>query len=357
MEEKERRVWPRHARGLAGAVALLLLLSGCSALSSKADMAVSTGTAGHAESKAVAPQGAADSAGGPAAVADMAKMANATASNTVSAPAGAQGSFTGQALPDNSDAYTRKIIYTAHLVMQVEKYQDVAQQVQETVKQAGAYILQFNENTMTNEKSGTFTIKVPANGFQSLLSQLEKLNPTMQKSLQGQDVTEEYVDLTARLKAKQVVESRLTAFMEKATKAEELVSFSNELGKVQEEIERIKGRMRYLEQNVAYSTIELRVTQKIGSAEIIQSRDRGPLITRSAAALNGSVVVLSVALQWLVVILAGALPVLILLALIGIPLWMVRKRRLAKLVSVRSTLLEHNQAQANTQTETKDPNE
>lgn len=246
---------------------------------------------------------------------------------------------TGSAL---ADAVDRKIIYRASLTMQVEKYEEAQPQIEDAVKRSGGYVLQFNQSETPYEKNGNFVIKVPANGFSSLLSQLEKIHPTTQKNMQGQDVSEEYVDLTARLKAKQVVESRLIAFMEKASKTDELLAFSNELGKVQEEIERIKGRMRYLEQNVSYSTIELRLVQKMGSAAVIKGQEGGPLYQRAVSALNGSAAVLSVVFQWIVIVIAAILPVAVVLAVIVIPILLVRRARRKKQVEIRRLLAEEN---------------
>ncbi|GMX66871.1 hypothetical protein Elgi_61440 [Paenibacillus elgii] len=314
-------------RLMRGAGAVLLLagwLAGCSAVSTDSEK-LAVGDQKMAQNSGASPAGS---------------TGQTADSNAVKPAAGA--SLTGETAPETSEAFNRKIIYKANLVMQVEKYQEAQAKIQEAVKQSGGYILQFNENASGLEKSGTFVIKVPATGFQSLLALLEQIQPTLQKNLQGQDVTEEYVDLSARLKAKQVVESRLIAFMEKAAKTDELLAFSNELGKVQEEIERIKGRMRYLEQNVAMSTIELKLTQKNSSAEVIQARGQGPLGQRASEALNGSLAVLGFLLQWLFVFLAGALPVIILLILIGIPVWLLRKRRKEKLADIRTRLAGDN---------------
>ncbi|MGG2199370.1 DUF4349 domain-containing protein [Paenibacillus validus] len=329
----------RGARLLLASALIASALAGCSSASSdkSASEAAKSGapTANSAQHESVS-AGAADQAGGEA--------QNAAAASSQNAPPQG-GSFTGQTAAEGDDAYSRKIIYHANLSMQVENYADTETRVQEAVKRSGGYVLQFNESTSASEKSGTFVIKVPANGFQSLLVELEKINPSMRKSMEGQDVTEEYVDLSSRLKAKQLVESRLISFMEKATKADELVAFSSELGKVQEEIERIKGRMRYLEQNVSYSTIDLRIAQKIGSAEAIGAQERGPLAKRASAALQGSLTVLNVVLQGIVVVLAGALPILVLLVIVAIPLWWVRRRRKAKLASVRQRLAEENKTE------------
>jgi len=239
-------------------------------------------------------------------------------------------------------AVDRKIIYKANLTLQVEKYAEAQARIEEAVSRAGAYILQFSEHETTYERSGTFSIKVPASGFSSLLSQLEQIHPSAKKSMQGQDVSEEFVDLSSRLKAKEVVESRLIIFMEKASKTDELLAFSNELSKVQEDIERLKGRMRYLEQNVAYSTIDVRMSQKLGSAAVIQAQDGGPLLQRAASALNGSVAVLSLLFQWAVVVIAALLPVGVVLAVIGVPLWMLRRARKKKLLEIRKKLAMDN---------------
>ncbi len=320
----------RMSGGMRGAAAVLLLagwLAGCSAASTGSEK-LDAGDRKMAQTSGE--QSQANNQNSPA-------LPDRAADPNAGKPAASTG-LTGETAPETSDAFSRKIIYKANLVMQVEKYQEAQAKIQEAVKQSGGYILQFDENASALEKSGTFVIKVPAAGFQSLLALLEQIQPTLQKNLQGQDVTEEYVDLAARLKAKQVVESRLIAFMEKAAKTDELLAFSNELGKVQEEIERIKGRMRYLEQNVALSTIELKLTQKSSSAEVIQARGQGPLGQRAAEALNGTLAVLGFLLQWAFVFLAGALPVILLLALIGIPVWLLRNRRKEKLAAIRARL-------------------
>lgn len=333
----------RRWKGWAVLALLAAAITGCGAAdSAKESSALAKSTA--ATSAGGSSQGADRSlAAAPAAAKDAAPAAEAKADTNKPAD-----SFNGSGPGQTGDAYSavdRKIIYKASLTMQVEKYAEAQSAIENAVKQAGGYILQFNESETAYEKSGNFVIKVPASGFGSLLAQLEKIHPSTQKNMQGQDVSEEYVDLTARLKAKQVVESRLIAFMEKASKTDELLAFSNELGKTQEEIERIKGRMRYLEQNVAFSTIELRLSQKLGSAAVIQAKDQGPLMQRAAGALNSSAAVLIMVFQWIVVVVAAVLPVAVVLAIIGIPFWLVRRSRRKKLLEIRQKLLEENAEQ------------
>jgi hypothetical protein len=149
----------------------------------------------------------------------------------------------------------------------------------------------------------------------------------LQRSIQGQDVSEEYTDLASRLKAKQAVEIRLLEFMDKASTSKDLLAFSDQLGKVQEEIERIKGRIRYLDQNVAFSTIELRVYQ--GKVAIGSINPGGLTLGEKAErAILGSLALLSRAFAGTVVFLAATLPIAALVAIVVVPtIYFVRKRR------------------------------
>jgi hypothetical protein len=241
---------------------------------------------------------------------------------------------------EGTDGFNRKLIYKANMVMPVEDYAKAQTQLRDLVALSGAYILQFSENTNTGERGGNFTIKVGASGFVSLLDGLEKISPSLQRSVQGQDVTEEYVDLASRLKAKQAVESRLLGFMEKAVKTDELLAFSNELAKVQEEIEKIKGRVRYLDQNVSFSTVELRMYQQTGTRMNLMGEST--LGSRLQKSLDASLHVLLAVVQGILVVLAAALPILILLAILLVPFLYYRRKRNQKLSNMRTELKQQN---------------
>lgn len=337
-----------HKAILAGAVVLLLVasLAGCSASSSKK---VSTAGAAHSEAAPAAVAAVKDQYGS----ADSAKVSNqsfdansASEEKQAAAAAPAASPVPLTVTPaignDGSEGFNRKLIYKANLVMPVEDYAKSQTQLRNLVALSGAYILQFSENTNTGEKGGNFTIKVGAQGFVSLLDGLEKISPSLQRNVQGQDVTEEYVDLGSRLKAKQVVEARLLSFMDKASKTDDLLAFSAELSKVQEEIEQIKGRMRYLDQNVSYSTVELRMYQQTGTKSPFDPNKEITLSERLQKALNASLNVLAAVLQGILVFLAAALPVLILAAIVAIPVLYYRRRRNQRLAETRSQLKQHN---------------
>ncbi|WP_340004296.1 DUF4349 domain-containing protein [Paenibacillus sp. FSL K6-0276] len=266
-----------------------------------------------------------------------------TSENTNQASAG----FTGS---DVVAGLNKKLIYKANLNMEVEDYGKAQTEIRNMVTMANGYIIEFNENMSQYEQGGTFILKVPATGFSPFLNNLEKVkHESLQRSIQGQDVSEEYVDLESRLKAKQLMEAQYTEFMKKATKSTDLVAFANELGSIQETIEQIKGRMRYINQNVSFSTVELRVYQTDASIAVKEKEEQGPLMERASDALKGSLNALSVMFQWIVVILAGALPILIgvaiILAIVLVTRKNMRERREQQTQRIRQGNKELNREQ------------
>jgi predicted RNA-binding protein with RPS1 domain len=307
---------------------LLLLIAGIAAGCSAAESSHKG-----ASEEALSESPAKDS-GAPAAkeasAADSKDVAGSNNQEQASADTADQAQQSASVSPAMEEGFNRKLIYKASLTMEVEDYAAAQTAIRDVIHLTGGYILQFADHKTMHEEGGNFTIKIPAGGFFSFISELEKLQPlSLQRTVHGSDVTEEYVDLTARLKAKQVVEARLLAFLEKASKVDELVKFSNELERVQEEIERIKGRIRYLDQNVAFSTVELRMYERLNArvTPLNTEADKN-VFERAWSALHGSAVFIGKVLEGVVVVAAGALPIVILLGAVAIPvIYFYRKRR------------------------------
>ncbi|MDR9856937.1 DUF4349 domain-containing protein [Paenibacillus sp. VCA1] len=249
---------------------------------------------------------------------------------------------------DLADGLNKKLMYKANIVMETKDYGAAQTEVRNMVTLSGGYIVNFSETESVSEKGGTFIVKVPANGFSSFLSRLEHIrHENLQRSIEGQDVTEEYVDLESRLKAKQLMEEQYVNFMKKATKTTDLVAFANELERIQSEIEQMKGRMRYIDQNVAYSTVEIRLYETPKKPDDPKpSAVQTPLGHRVSQAFQSSVDVISLIVQWIIVILSGSLPVLIIAALAFLVWLLVRKagRRKREEAAQKRRLLNHGPA-------------
>ncbi|WP_405115126.1 DUF4349 domain-containing protein [Paenibacillus sp. FSL K6-1217] len=327
------RKWGLHY--LLYLVVVAVVLTGCGASSNNSDSAVNSESAfsnqaasdGSAESAPAEVEGKQDSLTSNTAMADNDQSAVKGGGGNPALPktgteqgTDAAAGFTGT---DVVAGLNKKLIYKANLNMEVSDYGAAQTEVRNMITLAGGYIIEFSENMSEYEQGGTFILKVPAAGFSPFLNNLEKVkHEKLQRSIQGQDVSEEYVDLESRLKAKQLMEAQYIDFMKKATKPADLVQFANQLGEIQEQIEQIKGRMRYIDQNVSFSTVELRLYQTEKSLTLTQSNSEGPLGERASEALKGSMKALSVMFQWLVVFLAAALPVLLIAGVVvALVLW------------------------------------
>lgn len=351
--------------GFAMAVLLLFGLTACSGSDSDNDSAAAEEPQANA-AKSVAFQNEADSAftmndqyG--AAISEGASAASSAPElpEAESQALGGSQAIVGGGISANSDnaaGLDRKVIYRANMVMKVEKFETAEEQLTNLIHMTpGAYILQFNDSRNPDEKGASYVVKVPSNGFNTFLDGLKKIKTLYQeRDLQGNDVTEEYVDLGARLKAKQVVEERLLGFMDKATRTDDLVKFSNELARVQEEIEQIKGRMRYLDQNVAFSTVSIRLYQsEHAEANVAEEETEDKTFgDRIYDALSGSADVLRQFGEGLLIVIAALLPVLIVLTVIGIPAYVVmRRRHAARRASAetrRKEMIAHNRSLSDT---------
>ncbi|OAB43744.1 DUF4349 domain-containing protein [Paenibacillus glacialis] len=256
---------------------------------------------------------------------DLQSVTTSTSAVPVEQLKGFNGASTAEAL-------NKKLIYTANLVMRVKNYATAQSEVRNLASLSGGYIVEFSEDQSTQEVGGTFVLKVPVNGFSSLLDNIEKIkHESLQQSIKGQDVSEEYVDLESRLKVKELMEKQYTEFMKKATKTDELVSFANELGKIQEDIELVKGRMRYINNNVSYSTVEIRLYQQDGIVDpALINEEKAPLFDRANDALKGTINALTILFQWIVVILFGASPIILVAIIVWIVLWLIRRNRVEK---------------------------
>ena len=152
----------------------------------------------------------------------------------------------------------RMIIKTAALSVRVKDVDAAYDRTVQLVEESGGYILSGTISESEGARAD-ITIKVHPKGFTSLISKLENLGTVEYKSISGEDVTEEYFDLKAELATQLALKARLFELLKKAKNVEEAIMVEQELQRVDYNVNRIKGRMKYLEQMVTESTITLTI--------------------------------------------------------------------------------------------------
>jgi len=211
----------------------------------------------------------------------------------------------------------RMVIQTGEMVVRVEDVAATSAQVRALAQAYGGFVVNANTWTVNEEVHSTLTIRVPAERFDEMMDEIEVLATKVERSsITGEDVTEEYFDVEARLKVLRATEEQLLILLEdvreRMNEAEDIMAVYRELQNVQTRIEQLEGRQRYLERMVAMSTINLTLMPLEKEPPVISAAWQ-PLRTAKNAvrALSGTFQTLVDAAIWIVLYL---LPVLLILA-------------------------------------------
>ena len=222
----------------------------------------------------------------------------------------------------------RLIIRTADMAIVVADTEAAMKTIAQMVEENGGWVVsssayQYSETAV----SGDITVRVPAEGFASATEAVRGLAIEVQhETTSGQDVTEEFVDLSSRLENLESTAARVRSFLDETKTVEEALSVNQELSRLEGEIAVIKGRMKFLSQSAAFSTISVHLTPDEAARPVEIAGWRPDGVAKDALeSLIGFLQFLVEATIWFVIFI---LPVLL---IIGIPIWLVirfvRKRR------------------------------
>ncbi len=214
----------------------------------------------------------------------------------------------------------RKVIRTGRLDLRIESYDETRDKLAALVQQAGGYI----DSTQVSHHSGavssaTIVLRLPSEGFGSTLGQLRGLGEVVSEHTDARDVTDEYVDVAARLASARVLEKRLLELVaERTGTIENVLAVERELARVRGEIEGFEGKIRQWDDQVAMSTLTLGLTTHRPE---IAAHDQG-LGERISDGFNASIEALRDFGSGLAIALIAILPWLVL----GVPAFLIGRR-------------------------------
>jgi hypothetical protein len=157
------------------------------------------------------------------------------------------------------DAISRMIIRTGQASIEVDSLEPSMALLRQIVQRTGGFVADASIQSGKNQiRSATLQVKVPATRFDDLTQALEPLGKLQFVNVSAEDVSEEFVDLTARVANGRRLEDRLIELLRTRTgKLQEVLSVERELARVREEIERMEGRLRFLKTSASLSTLSV----------------------------------------------------------------------------------------------------
>lgn len=178
----------------------------------------------------------------------------------------------GDALADMQPAspaaiLERQLIKEGSLNFETSDITETRRHIESLVQKYKAYISQEDERTTASRIYQDITVRIPKAHFDLFLSELSgDIKKFDNKSVTVQDVTEEFVDITARLAVKKETEQGYLRLLNQAKTIKDILDIQNQLQDLRSDIESIEGRLRYLQNSVNFSTLHISMYQQIEDA-------------------------------------------------------------------------------------------
>lgn len=161
----------------------------------------------------------------------------------------------------------QRIIKEGYLSIEVRDINQATGIITDKIKELEGFVASESAYTESSRSSRNMTIRIPADRFDQLIAFLEaQADRVANKNITLRDVSEEFVDVEARLNTKRELEQRYRELLAKAKTVDEMLSIERELANVRAEIESMTGRLKYLSDKVALSTLNLEVFQTFSPA-------------------------------------------------------------------------------------------
>jgi len=156
----------------------------------------------------------------------------------------------------------RKIIRNADLQLEASSPEESQQKITAIAESKNGFVVESAQSgsdvKSTTLNTVTMTIRVPAEKFNETLDEIRKTGTrVISETVKGQDVTEEFIDIEARLKTEKALEQQFIEIMKQAKSVSDALNVQRELANVRGGIEKIEGRKRFLENQASLSTVKV----------------------------------------------------------------------------------------------------
>jgi hypothetical protein len=211
-----------------------------------------------------------------------------------------------------------RVIQTASVTLSVPRneFQDAVDRARTIATGFGGFVVGSSASQGSDRRlvRGTLVLRVPERSYAQAMRNIAALGRVESREESGQDVSQEFVDLEARARHLGAVERQLLGLLDEADTVAAALAVQSELNNVQLELEQVRGRLGYLEDQVSFATISLAIHERQAAPEDDDEPAWG-IVDAWGTAAHGFVTVVG----WILVAAATIAPVvlLLLLALLG----------------------------------------
>ena len=211
------------------------------------------------------------------------------------------------------EAFNRKIIRNAEIALEVEEPAPAQQRISSIAESNGGFIVTSEIKQLgSTSTSVTIVMRVPADKFGAAVEAIRTGGGTVtREKITGQDVTEEFIDLEARIRTKVALEQQFLEIMKQAKSVSDALEVQTQIANVRTEIERLEGRKRFLENQSSLSTITVTITSP---SPVVRTESTG-FIAAIKRAFGDTIDVGSGIIIGFIRLVGVSLPVLILIIL------------------------------------------
>ena len=205
----------------------------------------------------------------------------------------------------------KKIIKDGDIRIQTKNIENAKRGFDSLVKGLNAYYEKENLNKYDYRISYYLKIRVPAENFERMVSLIDEEKDEIEsKNIRVRDVTEEYADITARLASKKDYLKQYTVLLSRANSIKDILEIKENIRNLQEEIESAEGRLRYLNDQITFSTLEVNLHQKLDYVYKSTPKDSFIERVKSSLSMGWTVIVETfyflLSIWWLFIILIAA---------------------------------------------------
>ena len=168
----------------------------------------------------------------------------------------------------------RMIIKTASLSVVVEDVQKSVEDIVSYIEKKDGFLVTSNLDKSGLSLNGYISVRVPSALLEETMAYIKEMGDVKSEQVDGRDITEEYVDLEAKLGNLKATENQFLEIMKGAVKIEDVLAVQRELSYVRENIDSIEGRMKYLNESVDLSSISVYLATDPSNLPVVDKEDQ-----------------------------------------------------------------------------------